>query len=108
MLVPRTRRQTLPNDRTTSSTKALDAFSLALLNSVRSTGYEAFLLSLQFCSVEWTLPQAKAATSKTFSKRKDGAEYGFFGVVFGSWGCCSEELFLFKYSASRQFALLLS
>jgi hypothetical protein len=101
MLVPKTRIRILPNDRMTSSTKAFDILSLALMKAACVTGYEAFLLNLQFCSVERTLPHARAATSKTFSKRKEGAEYGFFAVVFGSWVCSPEELSLFKYSASR-------
>lgn len=99
MLVPRTRNRTLPNARIACSTKLLDGFSVAFISSAR-TGYEDFLLILQLCSVECTLPQAKAATSKTFSKRNEGGAYGFFAVVFGSCVCSPEELSLFKSPAS--------
>lgn len=103
MLVPRTRNRTLPNARIACSTKLLDGFSPAFISAARPD-YEDFLLILQLCSVECTLPQARAATSKTFSKRNEGGAYGFFAVVFGSCVCSPEELSLFKSPASCYLA----
>jgi hypothetical protein len=63
--------------------------------------YEDFLLILQLCSVEWTLPHARADTSKTFSYWNEGVLYTFLAVVFGSCDSCPEEISLSKDVASR-------
>lgn len=63
-------------------------------------GYELFLLSLQLRSVEWTLPHARAATSKTFSYSKEGVLYTFLAVIFGSSIFFPKELSLSKAAPS--------
>src|ERR1019366_2340255 len=81
MLVPKTRRRTSPNERTTSPAKphacAAATFSREFISAL-TAGYEAFLLLRQLPWVPKTLPHASADTSNTGSNRKEGALYGFF------------------------------
>src|ERR1019366_1861202 len=102
MLVPKTRRRTSPNVRTTSPAKphaCAATFSREFISAL-TAGYEAFLLLRQLAWEVKTLPHASADTSNTGSNRNEGVLYGFFvGEAASSRGLPLLELSRFKCCA---------
>ena len=102
MLVPKTRRRTSPNVRTTSPANphaCAATFSRQFINAL-TAGYEVFLLPRQPAWESKTLPHASADTSNTGSNRNDGALYGFFcGGAAASRVLSLDDLSMFKCCA---------